>query len=225
MRGIMLLILLCCTALPARSAEKQAGLSPQAALATLKDGNERFVQGFRRAHGAVDDMRRRLTRDGQHPVAAIIACSDSRESVEYIFDQPLGALFVIRTAGNAAGTQSLGSCQYAVEHLAVPLVIVMGHTHCGAVQAVVDGDNAAGHLAAMLEPIAQAAKECGAGRATKSAVTEQNVRHTVTALLDNDAILARRVTEGTVLIRGAMYDIETGTVRWLDERHAATGAR
>lgn len=192
--------------------EAAPAMSPQDALAILREGNDRFVDGYRQAHGETSWLRKKLAREGQRPIAAVLACSDSREPVEYIFDQPLGGLFVIRTAGNTAGIQTLGSAQYAVEHLNVPLMIVMGHSHCGAVNAVVAGESATGALARMLEPIINAANESGGDA---GAVTERNVRNAMTALPANDPILARRIEGDATRVLGAIYDIETGKVNWL----------
>ena len=192
--------------------------SPDECLRILKEGNARFTQGIRQIHANSNDLRRLLANEGQQPLAAVIACSDSREPVEYIFDQPAGGVFVIRTAGNTAGFQTMGSVQYAVHHLHTPLVIVMGHSKCGAVHAAVAGAKEGGSLDMLLAPLLEIA---GRDAMKKSANAQRdvelaNVRETVSSLLKADEYLRKRVEEGKVKIIGALYDIETGEISWLD---------
>lgn len=204
-------------AFPVAASEEDPGLSPAEVLARLKDGNDLFVDGFRRLHGDVVELRRRLAQDGQKPIAAVVACSDSREPVEFIFDQPLGGLFVIRTAGNTADVQSLGSVGYAVGHLRVPVVVVLGHTGCGAVKAVLSGEPAEGSLARMLEPIAAAAERLtaeGRGKTSARDLEVANVRQAVESFIKEDATFAEKIENGGLLVVGALYDIETGGIDW-----------
>lgn len=196
-------------------------VSPGPALLALKDGNSRYVENrARNAGGGDGDLRLRLAREGQRPIAAVIACADSRVPVEALFDQELGGLFVIRAAGNTADIQSLGSVQYAVEHLDIPLVVVLGHTRCGAVRAVLAGERADACLGRMLAPVQAAVRQAAdadvCGRASEAAATEANVRLAMRTLSAGVRELAKRQSEGRTLVFGALYDIETGVVEWLD---------
>ncbi len=192
--------------------------SPDECLRILQEGNARFMQGIRQIHASSTGLRSLLADKGQQPVAAVIACSDSREPVEYIFDQPLGGVFVIRTAGNTAGFQTMGSVQYAVHHLHTPLVIVMGHTACGAVHAAVSGAKEGGALSELLAPLLAIA---GRDEMKNSANAQRdvelaNVRETMATLLKTDDYLRKNVESGKVKLLGAVYNIETGEVSWLD---------
>ncbi len=191
--------------------------SPDDCLRILKEGNERFTQGVRMIHTNSNDLRRMLAAEGQQPLAVVIACSDSREPVEYIFDQPAGGVFVIRTAGNTAGFQTAGSVQYAVHHLHTPLVIVMGHTKCGAVGAAVAGAKEGGALDQLLVPLLEIAGRDSMKNSPNAQrdVELANVRETMAALLKGDDYLREHVEEGKVKLVGAVYDIETGGISWL----------
>ncbi len=128
-------------------------LSADEALKMLKDGNARFVEG-KATHPHQDAARRALTAgQGQHPVATVLSCSDSRAPVELLFDQGIGDLFVVRVAGNVAATDEIGSMEYAVDHLNTPVVVVLGHSQCGAVTAVVEGAKLPPSIGALVAPI------------------------------------------------------------------------
>lgn len=187
---------------------------PSASLAALKDGNARYAKNHSEKPDDDNALRLRLAREGQRPIAAVIACADSRVPVESIFDQSLGGLFVIRAAGNTADIQSIGSVQYAVEHLGVPLVVVLGHTHCGAVHAVIAEEAATGCLRRMLAPIISA--RAAAGSDSMQLVTESNVKQAIWTLQGNIQGLTERVAGGNLRLIGALYDIETGVVEWME---------
>lgn len=121
------------------------------ALQARREGNRRFATG-QAIHPHQDAARREEVRPGQRPFAAILSCSDSRVPPEVIFDWGVGDLFVVRTAGHGVDDVALGSIEYAVEHLGVPLLVVLGHTRCGAVTAALHGDEAPGHIAAVIRP-------------------------------------------------------------------------
>jgi carbonic anhydrase len=127
-------------------------VSPDAALARLKAGNQRFVSASV-SSGKPVAARRAATANGQHPFAIVVGCADSRTSPEIIFDQSIGDLFVERTAGNLVDDYALGSIEYAVEHLGTRLIVVLGHQNCGAVQAAVFGGEAPGHIHALVSAI------------------------------------------------------------------------
>lgn len=190
-------------------------LTGEAALERLQEGNLRFTSGqfIYPHHGA--DRRSEVLR-GQQPFAAILGCSDSRVPLEVIFDQGIGDLFVIRVAGNVADDIVSASIEYAAEHLHVPLVVVLGHQNCGAVQAAVKGGSAPGHIPALLESL-QPALEKGRAQGGADLVDQAvraNVTLTVGALRDSD-LLSGMVKEGELKVVGAYYSLETGKVEFL----------
>ena len=189
--------------------------SAQEALHRLLAGNERFVRGRPRHPHEAASWRRAIAK-GQRPFATVIGCADSRVPPEVLFDQGLGNLFVTRVAGNTADDAVLGSLEYAVEHLGVNLIVVLGHERCGAVQAAVKGGEAGGHLGAVLRPIlpAIASVHGQPGDAIENAA-QANVRGVVTHLSASLPVLAARVKEGTLKVVGARYDLDTGKVTLL----------
>lgn len=186
------------------------------ALAALLAGNERYVSGAP-AHPNRTAARRAETTGGQHPIAAVVTCSDSRVPPEILFDQGIGDIFVIRVAGNIAGDAVVGSVEYAADHLGVPLVVVLGHTHCGAVHATIQGGEAPGRIAHIVERIAPAvdrARELP-GELADNAVRE-NVAIVIDELRRSEPILKELVAGHRLMIIGAMYDIESGVAHVLD---------
>jgi len=175
------------------------------ALRFLKEGNARFVsdQCMPRDSNRLD---LELTRGGQKPFAAILTCADSRTCPEIFFDQKIGDLFVLRNAGNVADQSVLGSLEFAVQHLGVALVVVVGHTKCGAVHTSYDGvSGLSDNLQAVLDCIRLNISDS----ADKEAGAIDNVKHQVAALSDNETI-------STVPVMGACYDIASGEVSFLD---------
>ena len=207
----------------ARAVEvKKTELSPDQALASLKEGNERFVANPAACFEKLAERRREIAL-GQAPFAAIVACSNSRVPPELLFGRGLGELFVIRVAGNTVDTVGLGSIQFAVEHLGVPLLVVLGHRRCGAVQTAIAvvKDNATfpGSIGQMVEPIVPAVlKAQGAsGDLLENAVGE-NVRRTVSRLRTSpEPILMEPLHQGRLRIVGARYDLDEGRVDWFME--------
>lgn len=202
---------------------RPSGPTAAEALAMLKAGNRAFVMG-RPARYPIDNARRREIARGQHPFATIICCSDSRVGPEQIFETGLGQLFVIRNAGSTvANPQAMGSIEYAAQHLGVPLVVVLGHTKCGAVQAAAEVVEKQailpGSLAGMVAPIVPAvevARRHG-GNLVDSAVHE-NVLEVVHSLrAPGQPILSALQRRGAIKIVGAVYDLETGVVDFIDE--------
>ena len=184
-------------------------------LARLQEGNARFVAG---APTAADRGagRRAEVAQGQHPFAIIVCCSDSRVGPEVVFDQGLGDIFVVRTAGEVVDDVGLGSIEYAAEHLHVPLILVLGHQRCGAVDAAVSGAQPHDHLASVLAAIQPAvAKSQGEpGDKLDNAVRAQ-VRHVVEELAGSQPVLAEEVKAGHLKVVGARYDLDTGKVELL----------
>ena len=198
------------------------------ALQRLVDGNRRFISGEGGRDLDFEHARRRALVDEQAPFAVVLGCSDSRVPLELVFDQGLGDLFVIRVAGNVAQPSQLGSIEFAVERFGTPLVVVLGHSQCGAVAATVDdvldpGGPATPNLVGLVECIRPAVSRLRehdprADRDTliREAVTE-NVRSVVRSLTRNSELLDQRVREGRVKMVGAVYSLETGKVAFLDE--------
>ena len=182
------------------------------ALARLKQGNRAYAQALHH-HRLVDaELRELLAEQGQCPYAVVLACADSRVVPEHIFSAGLGELFTIRVAGNVAGPSQVASAVYAAEHLGTRLVVVLGHTGCGAVGAVLAGaDDEA--LAPVVEPIGQAVQQAGAQHDERAA-TCANVAAAVQRLQAEPALAQLAATEG-LLVAGALYNTASGEVEWL----------
>ncbi len=218
---LLMLILTAALAVPALATTAASGVSAGEALRLLKEGNSRYVDG-KLQHPRQDRARRALTAaQGQHPLATVLACADSREPVEIIFDQGIGDIFVVRVAGNVAATDEIGSMEYAVDHLATPLVVVLGHTQCGAVTAVVDDAKLPPNIATLVEPIKPAvdkAREANPQAAKdvllKAAITD-NVWQAMEDTLRLSPIIREKVRDGQTQLVGALYDLDSGQVQWL----------
>jgi carbonic anhydrase len=187
-------------------------VSADAALAKLKSGNARFVSRAVSAGKPTAD-RRAATAKTQHPFAIVVGCADSRVSPELIFDQNIGDLFVIRTAGNLVDDYALGSIEYAVGHLGTRLIVVLGHERCGAVGAAVESGSAPGHVGDLVHEIRPAVKavEGRPGDLLENAINENAVR--VAAKIRRKAELGAAASE--VRIVKGHYDLDTGKVTWL----------
>ncbi len=193
------------------------GVAPEAALKTLKDGNQRY------ATSAVNPRqyraeRPKLTR-GQTPYAIILSCADSRVPPEIVFDESLGRLFVIRVAGNVAGPEEIASIEYAAEHVGTRLLLVLGHTSCGGVAAAMSPEDPTPNLAILLKdirPAVEAAKAKGAdGDHLAAEAVKENVRLQLKNVTARSEVLRKLVAEGTFRTAGAVYDLASGRVEWL----------
>ena len=190
--------------------------TPDSALATLIEGAARAQEGLRRRdHTSVDE--RSALAGGQNPYAAVVGCSDSRVPMEYAFDAGYGDLFAIRTAGHVLGESVLGTIEFAVAELGVPLVLVLGHTSCGAVTAAArtldTGEVPGAHLTSLVErilPSVVASRRDG-GTSVDEAVAEHS-RRTVAQLRDLSPLLKDAEAAGRLKIIGAVYDLGTGAV-------------
>ncbi len=201
--------------------------TPLEAIERLKEGNRRFVAGRRRG-GAVSPHRRARLADGQAPFAAILGCSDSRVPAELVFDQGLGDLFVVRVAGNVAAPSQVGSVEFAAGMFGIQLVVVLGHSRCGAIEAVLqDIDQPSGspsaNLRAILDRIRPAVRllpettpDTDHETLVRHAV-RANVRAQVDALARGSEMLGRLVGSGRLMVVGAEYDLVTGEVDFLEE--------
>ncbi|MFC1580609.1 carbonic anhydrase [Thermodesulfobacteriota bacterium] len=187
-------------------------LTGQEALQRLLDGNKRYV-GSRQTHPDQEPERRLALRAEQHPFAVILGCADSRVPPEVIFDQGLGDLFVIRVAGNVLDDMILGSMEYAEIHLKTPLIMVLGHSQCGAVEATVEGGQMEGHIASLtsaIQPAVDRAKD-QPGDLADNAV-KANAKLVAENLKTAGAHFTELVGEDRLLIVAAYYDLETGIV-------------
>jgi carbonic anhydrase len=192
---------------------------PHRALVELLAGNDRFVTGGV-VHPNQDAQRRAAVADTQTPFAVIFGCSDSRLAAEIIFDRGLGDLFVVRTAGHTIGAEVLGSIEYAVSVLSTPLVVVLGHSGCGAVaatqQALSAGSPPSGHVRALVEAVAPSVRlAAGRGIGHTDGVVDVHIEHTVADLLERSAILAGAVRAGRCAVVGMSYQLAEGRVRVL----------
>ncbi len=186
-----------------------ASMNATQSLKELKKGNERYVSG-RLIQYDFAKTRKELVKE-QHPFATILTCSDSRISPAFIFNRNLGELFVVRTAGDVVGRISLGSIEYGCEHLHTPLLVVMGHTFCGAVKATCDchGHCEDGHISHIVHTIAPTAKKQNFdwGKSIRA-----NVRDTISHIRTESEIIQTLEKKKQIKIVGAMYDLETGKV-------------
>jgi len=186
-------------------------------LAELKAGNSHHV-AHRYKHPHENAKRQLELVSIQHPHAEILSCADSRVPPELIFDQGLGDLFIVRVAGNVVSDTELGSLEYGAEHLHVALLVVMGHQHCGAVTAAVEGGEAEGHIGALIKLLRPAVEKARGlpGDPVENAV-KANVEMVVTQLRTSTPILAELVAHGKLKVVGAVYSLETGKVTWLPD--------
>ncbi len=224
----------------------QAIVPPAEAMSRLKEGNGRYTSGNRqhphesseeRAYVAANSYenagmlflgmtaaeatkRRAALTKSQHPFAIIVSCSDSRVPPEIVFDQGLGDLFVIRVAGNVIDDHSLGTIEYAVDHLAVRLIVVLGHQRCGAVKAARDTiaakTEAPGHIQSLVTAIRPAVEATLHG--DLETTVKANVKDVGQALRSSTPILKPKVDSGDVRVVGAYYSLDTGAVTFLGEK-------
>lgn len=206
--------------IPQPAATPQNVIAPAAALKRLMDGNARYARN--QPTGKNYSAGRAARAEAQYPVAAILGCADSRVSPELVFDQGPGDLFVARVAGNYVNPDNLASLEYAVEVLGAPLIMVLGHSNCGAVSAVVKNlkkhEPLPGHIYLLvdaLRPGIEPAVKAGGDP------VEANVRHNVERLRRAQPILNERLKQGKIEIVGAVYELASGQVRLLPEKATA----
>lgn len=187
------------------------------ALQRLLDGNKRFMSGKLEHPNHCEESRRGLV-GGQDPLAVVLTCADSRVPPVDVFDQGLGDIFVVRVAGNIINDQILGSIEYAVAHLHTPLVMVMGHSSCGAVSAVAQGVKLDGHIASLTPSIDAALKKTKGleGHWTNNAA-RMLASTTAKKIAESEPIIADLVQEGRVLVVATYYDLESGEVVLLSD--------
>lgn len=207
--GLMMLVSL---GVGVATAAEGVAISGEGARQKLADGNKRYVDA-KLSHPDQTAERRTEVAKGQHPFAAIVSCSDSRVPPEVIFDQGLGDLFVIRLAGNILDDAALGSLEYAVEHLGVKHIMVLGHERCGAVDATVKGGEVPGHIGSLVKAIQPAVDKVRnqPGDLLDNAV-RANVTMVVQQLKSSGPILEELTKKGELTIDGARYDLDDGEV-------------
>jgi carbonic anhydrase len=199
---------------------EQASLTPARVIESLRSGNERFASGKAKPRDMLHD--RQITAQGQYPYAVILGCIDSRAPAEIVFDAGLGDLFNARVAGNIADTDLVGSMEYACAVSGAKLVLVMGHTSCGAIKGACDHEEM-GNLTDVLkkiEPAVESVRDVPGERTSKNkdfveAVSEANVRLTVQRIRELSPILRDMEGAGTIQIAGCIYNLDSGRVRFL----------
>ncbi len=208
----------------AHTSETQASITPTRALEILKEGNARFVSNLRADRNLLQQANE--TRDGQWPFATIVSCIDSRTSAELIFDQGLGDVFSIRIAGNVVNTDIVGSLEFACHLAGSRLIVVLGHTSCGAIKGACDHVELGSltELLSKIQPAVYEEKQTAdpAARTAKNKtfvenVTDLNVRRSVGAIVNRSYILAEMIEAGTIAIIGAKHDLPTGAVTFFDD--------
>jgi carbonic anhydrase len=207
----------------AHTRETQATMTPQKSLQYLKEGNQRFQNNLKANRNLLEQVND--TSDGQFPFATILSCIDSRVSAELVFDQGLGDVFSVRIAGNFVNEDILGSMEFASKIAGTKLIVVLGHTSCGAVKGACD-DAKLGNLTAMLSKIKPAVKAVtdpsdSSLRTSKNlefvdAVAKKNVELTIDRIHAESPILSEMEKSGEIMIIGAMYDINTGEVTFFE---------
>ncbi|MFN8307439.1 MAG: carbonic anhydrase family protein [Ferruginibacter sp.] len=204
--------------------EIQSKITPRKALELLKSGNQRFVNNLKANRNLLEQVNE--TSEGQWPFAIVLSCIDSRTSAELIFDQGLGDIFSVRIAGNIVNTDILGSMEFACKVAGSKLVVVLGHTKCGAVKGACDHVEMGNltELLSKLQPAVYAERETldPDKRNSQNAdfvenVSAINVRRSVKNIIERSFIIEQMVENGDIGVVGAMYDVETGRVEFYDD--------
>lgn len=206
----------------AHNKETQAQMTPRKALQFLQEGNDRFINNLKAHRDLLEQVNE--TRYGQWPFATILSCIDSRTSAELIFDQGLGDIFSVRIAGNIVNTDILGSMEFACKVAGSKLIVVLGHSKCGAVKGACDHVKL-GNLTELLSKIQPAVYEESTIIENRSSsnsdfvenVSEINVKRNVKNIIERSFVLEQMVENGEIGIVGAMHDIETGLVTFYDD--------
>jgi len=212
-------ILLCMSLIfSCRQKQEENKINTLSPLDKLKTGNEKFLSGYPiHPHETLDRIRD--LKKGQNPFVVIVSCSDSRIPPELIFDQGLGDVFSIRTAGNVIGDYELGSIEYAVEHLHCKLIVVMGHENCGAIQAYASSKNEIhnDHIQNLVTYIASEEEEKiipDSLRSNMDILVKANITHGVNLLKSSTPVLKPLVDKNEIKIIGAYYDLDSGSVQF-----------
>ena len=209
----------------AHTSETQATITPEKALNFLKEGNQRFVNNLKANRDLLEQVN--ATRAGQWPFAVILSCIDSRTSAELIFDQGLGDVFSIRIAGNFVNQDILGSMEFGCNVAGSKLIVVLGHSKCGALKGGLDsaaiepmGMDNLNHLIGHFDPIIKTIIKDGEERSSTNEdllerLNHHNVKHAIEDIRKQSSTLKKLEDEGKIKIVGANYDVEIGVVNWL----------
>lgn len=222
-RTLAMLVLSIVSCFPAFAATPEGFPPADEVMQRLKNGNARYVSGESIHDGQGVARREELARTGQRPIATILGCSDSRVPLEIIFDQGGGDIFVVRVAGNVAGPSEVGSIEYGVASLGTPVVLVLGHSSCGAVSAALYNKAVPANTAGLINQIRPAVAKAkawspnasGAELVNKS--VKANVWQSMEAVLRKSREVRERVLDGRILLVGGVYDLESGQVAWLGQ--------
>ena len=206
----------------AHNKETQSQMTPRKALQFLQEGNDRFINNLKANRNLLEQVNE--TRDGQWPFATILSCIDSRTSAELIFDQGLGDVFSVRIAGNIVNTDILGSMEFACKVAGSKLIVVLGHSKCGAVKGACDHVEMGNltELLSKIQPAVYEEKVTTSERNSKNSefvenVAEINVKRSVKNIIERSFVLEQMLEEGQIGIVGAMHDIESGKVIFYDD--------
>lgn len=209
----------------AHTYETQSTITPEKALDFLKEGNQRFINNLKANRDLLEQVND--TREGQWPFAVVLSCIDSRTSAELIFDQGLGDIFSIRIAGNFVNQDILGSMEFGCNVAGSKLIVVLGHTKCGALKGSLDAAQIEGlgmdnlnHLITHFDPIINEVIEKNEERSSKNntlleKLNHQNIKNAIEEIRKQSSTLNKLEKEGKIKIIGANYDVETGAVTWL----------
>jgi carbonic anhydrase len=182
-------------------------------LQKLEEGNQRFINGAfnnNRSGKLLEELSK-----GQHPYAVVVSCSDSRISPNVLFDTDLGDLFIIRTAGNIIGEVDLASIEYAVEHLNTPLIVVLGHTNCGAIEAFLSHKEPKGHIKCLMDSLKSEPEEKALeamGDKNPDHYVRNNIIHQANYILKNSEIIKEHIKNKKLIIKEALLDTKTGKI-------------
>lgn len=199
-------------------------MSPQEAIDILVEGNHRFTNNLSAHRDLLNVVN--LTKDKQHPFAAVLGCSDSRAPAELIFDQGLGDIFSVRLAGNIASDKAIGSLEFSGKYLGSKLIVVMGHTSCGAVKAACDDfrDGHIGEIINLIKPAVRREKSITENRNSSNAefvaqVCELNVRTQIDEIMHSSEIIQDLIANKKIGIIGGVYDVATGEVKFMNDTY------
>jgi carbonic anhydrase len=203
--------------------ESQASMTPEKALQFLREGNQRFVNNLKANRNLLQQINE--TKDGQFPFATILSCIDSRTSAELVFDQGLGDIFSIRIAGNFVNEDILGSMEFGCKIAGSKILVVLGHSQCGAIKGACDNVSL-GNLTALIQKLRPAVRavtglpgeRCSQNAEFVQAVAQENVHLTVEAILERSPILREMNQKKEIGIVGGLHDIETGQITFFDYR-------
>ncbi len=194
-------------------AQAQSTLSPSAALDELMAGNKRFTSGRLTAHEQDLAILKQHTEEKQEPFAAVLSCADSRVPVELVFDQSIGHIFVTRVAGNLITPEIIGSLEYGAAVLGTKVILVMGHSNCGAVKATIQGKEVPGQISSLFPHIQPAVDQAGSDL---GAATKANAKIQATLLRQSSTVISGLVKSGNVKVIAGYYDVGTGVVSLLE---------